>query len=49
MVLLVAERNARFALLEEEFRAVETPLEETEMQTRVSRFVLLIDVAALID
>lgn len=49
MVLLVAERNARFALFEEEFRAVETPLEETEMQTRVSRLVLLIDVAALID
>ena len=48
-MLLVAERNARFALLEGEFRAVETPLEETEMQTRVSRLVLLIDVAALID
>ena len=48
-MLLVAERNARFALLEEEFRAVETPFEETEMQTRVSRLVLLIDVAALID
>ena len=48
-MLLVAEGNARLALLQEEFRAVETPLEETEVETRVARVVLLIDVAALID
>ena len=49
MVLVIAERNVRFAFLKEEFRAVETPLEETEVETRVARVVLLIDVAALID
>lgn len=48
-MLLVAEGNARLALLQEEFRAVETPLEEAEVKTRVARFVLLIDVAALVD
>ena len=48
-MLRVADRTARFAPLEEEFPAAEPPLEETEMQTRVSRLVLLIDVAALID
>ena len=49
MVLLVAERNARFALLEEEFRAVETPLAETEMQRRVSGLVVLMEGGAWID
>lgn len=48
-MLQIAKRNVRFALLKKQFHAVETPFEETEMETRVSCFVLLIDIAALVD
>ena len=49
LVLPVAQRNVRFELLDEQLHAVEAALEETQVETRVSRFVLLVDVAALID